>query len=238
MIMSSKIMMMILLLVLATVGSAQDFAEIELTSFDLDGKNHFSLNEIAEYWDKPLSFLMRGQLLRGYYGNQFFTLENPTVINGQILVTEDWLQEKLKVTIPREATQLRDKSLRSEEQTLKLGLKTDKRHYNVEENIAVSFLIYNPSQSAISLQFPTGQYYDLHLRKEDRIFWSWSQDKMFTQALQTITFAPGELRQFAFSISLKDIRNLEAGTYILTAVLTAGHHQITSEDIELEIIKD
>ena len=65
------------------------------------------------------------------------------------------------------------------------------------DSVRLALQVTNASAEPLALQFRSGQTHDFVVRRGAEELWRWSADMGFTQALQTVTLAPGETRTFA-----------------------------------------
>lgn len=61
------------------------------------------------------------------------------------------------------------------------------------DTVRFTLAVTNPTGAPLAFTFPSGQTYDFVVRPEGAgaEVWRWSADKGFTQAVQTLTLAPG-----------------------------------------------
>lgn len=78
------------------------------------------------------------------------------------------------------------------------------------------FTVTNAGAEPVDLQFPSGKVTDVAVSDREREVWRWSEDRMFTQALQTETLAPAD--SLTHEVTWADP---PAGTYTATATLEA-----------------
>jgi len=61
------------------------------------------------------------------------------------------------------------------------------------DTVALALHVTNTGESAVELEFATGQRYDFVIRDEaGQVVWSWAADRMFPQALGAERLEPGE----------------------------------------------
>ncbi len=88
----------------------------------------------------------------------------------------------------------------------------------VDEDATFRFAVTNRGTETVELTFRTGQYADVtvHDTDTDVTVWRWSDDKMFTQALERVTLSPGETleREYVW-------HDPQSGDYIAVATLEA-----------------
>jgi hypothetical protein len=77
--------------------------------------------------------------------------------------------------------------------------------------------VTNTGQAPVDLNFSDSQRGDVVLDQGDAYLYTWSANKGFTQAIETVTLQPGK----SFSVVLNDTLSVPAGTYNLTARVTA-----------------
>lgn len=107
-------------------------------------------------------------------------------------------------------------------------LTSDKTTYRSGETVRFTITARNTSQQAVTLQFNSGQNFDItakkHLKTDSPILWQWSHDKMFTMALRQVKFAPGEKQTWTATWDQTDSEGniLPRGNYTIEAKLTAN----------------
>lgn len=98
-----------------------------------------------------------------------------------------------------------------------------KRSFGAGEPVEVTITIRNTGGSPASLTFPSGQQYDLLVRRPrgDEI-WRWSHDKAFIQVIRTVTIRPNEPLTLKESWDQRDYqgRRVDPGTYEVIAFVT------------------
>lgn len=62
----------------------------------------------------------------------------------------------------------------------------------VDEGVEFAFTVINTGSEPVDLEFRSGQVADFTVSEDNSVVWQWSEDKMFTQALQSETIAPDE----------------------------------------------
>src|SRR6185437_3508786 len=80
---------------------------------------------------------------------------------------------------------------------LRLLLSADRKTFAVGTPVRLTFAIANSGPAPVTLQFATSQKYDFEIRRGGQTVWRWSADRMFTQALTSLTLAPGARQTFA-----------------------------------------
>lgn len=88
-----------------------------------------------------------------------------------------------------------------------------------ETALHVKMIVTNNLEEEQSIDFSSGQKYEVVLRSNGEEVYRYSDDKMFTMAIITEGFQPGESKTYEQSIPLDSI---EAGEYELTAELVVA----------------
>ncbi len=89
--------------------------------------------------------------------------------------------------------------------------------------VRLVFLVSNAASDPVALTFPTGQEFDFSVFRNGRRLWSWSQDKMFTQAIHEVTLTSGETRRYETTWETGPVT---AGVYRVSAQLTSASHPL------------
>jgi len=215
----------------------------EVSPIVVDGSIYVPLEEICEYLELDLSWNFAGPRVRGKVGGENFNISDPVVIRGNLLVTLEFIEDYLgfstewdeKGEVVDIHTEERSRDDFRRDDGILVQVKTDSSQYRYGDKIAVSLLIFNNSSSEKTLEFNTGQTYDLTMKRGDRVVWQWSQDKSFTQAFQSKTLEPFEFKLYTFKIDTERIRTFVTGNYTLEGVLTVHRDPIRSEPLSINI---
>jgi hypothetical protein len=105
---------------------------------------------------------------------------------------------------------------------VQLRLTSDRRAYAVGDSVVLTLTVINAGPSPVTLQFSSGQKYDFEVRRGGQVVWRWSADRMFTQALTSMTLGPRERKVFTETWKQQDNNGqpVGAGTYEAVAVIT------------------
>jgi hypothetical protein len=105
---------------------------------------------------------------------------------------------------------------------VRLRLTADKTSYTAGAPVALTLTVTNGSRSPVTLEFSSGQKVDFEVRRGGQAVWRWSADRMFTQALTSLTLAPGERKVFTETWKQQDNNGqpVPAGSYEAIATLT------------------
>ena len=83
------------------------------------------------------------------------------------------------------------------------GLLTADKPIRSGETITFTYSVTNQSKAERTLQFSSGQRFDLVITNGDpktrQTLWQMSREKMYTMSLGSVTFAPGETKTFTAS---------------------------------------
>jgi hypothetical protein len=110
----------------------------------------------------------------------------------------------------------------AQEGPVRLRLTTSRPSYAAGAPVLLTLTVTNPTRSPVTLQFSSGQKYDLEVRRAGQVVWQWAADRMFTQALTSLTLAPGERKVFTENWKQQDNSGqpAPAGSYQAVATLT------------------
>jgi hypothetical protein len=105
---------------------------------------------------------------------------------------------------------------------LRLRLTSDKKSYAIGKPIVLTLAVTNLARAPATIQFSSGQKYEFEVRRAGQTVWRWSADRMFTQALTSLTLGPGERRLFTETWKQQDNNGqpVPAGAYEAVAILT------------------
>ena len=203
---------------------------INMRIYEIDGKEMVQLRDLAEQKNWTLAFLeeskeivIRGneQLLKlslnGKSDDSFILEESPVLDQGRTYLSIDSLKPLLE--------ELKDSA------DFLASIYTDKRFYTDGEDISAHIRLFNLSEQTLSLDFSSGQRYDLYLEKDGEEVWRWSDGKFFTMALARVDLEAGERLEFDIDIDYQ----FEAGEYILSGKLATVGSPIELDEVELLI---
>jgi hypothetical protein len=106
---------------------------------------------------------------------------------------------------------------------LTFTLSTNTTEYAVGEPVEFLMVLRNESSTPRTLEFPTGQRFDVAVRAGQTEVWRWSADRAFVQVVGSLTLQPGEEQTFTATWEQPSDPGLQAppGPYEATAELTA-----------------
>ncbi len=111
------------------------------------------------------------------------------------------------------------------EGNLHLAASIPRASYAVGERVETIVTARNAGEGPLAITFSSGQGYDLLIRRPrgDEI-WRWSNDKAFTQIVQTTTLKAGASVSFRGAWDQRDLqgRRVDPGTYEVVAIFM-GH---------------
>lgn len=62
----------------------------------------------------------------------------------------------------------------------------------IDGDATVTFTVENVGTDVVDLQFRSGQVFDVAVYDDETEVWRWGAGRLFTQAIQSLTLAPGE----------------------------------------------
>ncbi|MEX2572258.1 MAG: BsuPI-related putative proteinase inhibitor [Gemmatimonadota bacterium] len=95
--------------------------------------------------------------------------------------------------------------------------------YTAGDAVTVVLQVTNTSDSAIELNFPTGQTYEFVVEQGGREVWRWSEGQAFTQALRQERVEPGETLRFE---AIWPATGSPTGSFVATGSLTASNYEV------------
>lgn len=100
---------------------------------------------------------------------------------------------------------------------LEYTMRINKSVYRMGETVRISFFKKNILSVPLRIKYRTSQRVDFRITKGDRKIWQWSDNRVFTQALGTERFEPGEVKVFRVQWNQRaDNRIVRPGVYRLT----------------------
>lgn len=90
--------------------------------------------------------------------------------------------------------------------SLRLVLQTPKSSYRLGEPIPLKFEVINTGATPVELTFPTGQRFDLLIRREGELIWRWSFGKQFIQVVSQVRLEPDQV--LSFEVEWPQVDNL------------------------------
>jgi hypothetical protein len=102
------------------------------------------------------------------------------------------------------------------EDNLRLQISTDRDDYEVGDAVHFRLKAENTGNDLLILRFPTGQRFDFQVTDQrGNTLWSYSEGRVFTQAVGEVELAPGQTVEFS-----EEWEAEESGTYIVRGWLT------------------
>ncbi len=92
-------------------------------------------------------------------------------------------------------------------------------------NIAFAIGVENGGPAAQTLQFTSGQFFDIEVTDHwGKLVWRWSNDKAFTQALWALELAAGKTssQQTVWDLTGNDGKKLPSGSYTAKISITSN----------------
>lgn len=78
---------------------------------------------------------------------------------------------------------------------MQVSLRTLKKAYARGEPVTMSLAVQNMGVTPVANSHSSGQKYDFFIMQGRTVVWKWSDGKVFTQAIEQETFAPGQKRE-------------------------------------------
>lgn len=115
-----------------------------------------------------------------------------------------------------------------ENSDLKLEVELSDLIVKSDEELGVDIELSNSSGEDAVLNFSSGQTYEIYIKNwQKEVIYTWSADKMFTQALQEMTIEAGKSKSFQENI---DVHQFRAGLYFLEVEIKAQEKEIPSRE--------
>ncbi|MBY5920817.1 BsuPI-related putative proteinase inhibitor [Ferrimonas balearica] len=83
----------------------------------------------------------------------------------------------------------------------------------------VALVLTNDGTTAARYTIASGMLADFVLSQGKQVYWRYSQEMMFTQALTELNLAPGETRTIRVQVSASSLGKLKPGQYQISAML-------------------
>ncbi|HEX9997296.1 MAG TPA: BsuPI-related putative proteinase inhibitor [Abditibacterium sp.] len=118
-----------------------------------------------------------------------------------------------------------------------LTAKTDKRVYNVGEEVKVDFVLQNNATRATTFNFRSGQNYDVFIKNAaGESVWNWSANVRFIMVSRPVTLAAGQKQAFSVQWNGQALpdHTITPGKYTVHAVY-ASNPEIYAPPIPIEI---
>ncbi|MBI2843753.1 MAG: hypothetical protein HYX78_10170 [Armatimonadetes bacterium] len=119
------------------------------------------------------------------------------------------------------------------------GVRAEKSNHALGESVKLTFTIENRTGQKMTLRFPSGQLYDIWIKKNGAEIWRWSYGKAFTQAITSRALDPGE--KMTFTEAWRQVTNtgdqVPPGAYTIFAQLTTFPPRPTLVKTEITIGK-
>ena len=137
-----------------------------------------------------------------------------------------------------QSTPVKAKAARS---WVQLKATLDQKQYSVGQPISVHLSAANTHSSGAYLKFSSGQRFDFSVYSLDQkgdekeSVYTWSANKMFTEALGSLWIKPGQSEEFDAAVG-DEMGQLKPGTYQLVAHFTNSPKGIVASPVSFEIV--
>ena len=115
---------------------------------------------------------------------------------------------------------------------LDVSLTVQKERLAPGDYVLFRLVVKNAGGNAVRVPFGSGQQFDFEVRRSDELVWNWAGDRVFTQALTSLTLEPGGSRTFDVRWDLKTNEGKIApkGTYTVRGLLTSSEETLRLDD--------
>jgi len=101
-------------------------------------------------------------------------------------------------------------------------LATPRIEYGSGDSVVVRYRLHNLDEESLTLNFSSGQEYEVHLEGHDGELWKWSEGKLFTQAAVTRQLEAGDTYEFREAFALQEAWAEGGSSCLLRAYLMTG----------------
>ena len=243
----SLIILISLLLLISniTMANALEINNNEI-NFDISPKklsknSYIPLNQFNKMEDFLMEKLQDNRYLIIYNNKYFIILNNDMMIKssqGEFALNRKPISVNEHLLVPFQLIDeiFNDENINQKEDQgnkLKLEVKTDQQTYNNKDDIEVNIKVLNNSNEDITLEFNSGQKYDIFIKnKNNEIIYNWAENQMFIQAFVSDTIKANSTLVYQENI---DISNLTQGTYFLEVELTDQEYALKAHPIKFKI---
>lgn len=240
-----SLLMLVLILLIFSVSVAAETIYVEdrlirpaVDPQVIQGRLHLALYDITDYLGIRFSWQWTGNHVRVSLDRKVVTVENPTIINGYLMVDLDFLRRELDLYVEWDQRagrvyiyQRQPISTPKVDKGLFFGVESDRQTYTIGDPIAVSIVLVNLSSDSARIEFATSQTFELILWRGTREVWRYSQDRAFLQALRTMELHPFEVRNYAVIIPTNKIAGLLSGDYRIEAYMATRDDRVLLTDM-------
>lgn len=120
---------------------------------------------------------------------------------------------------------------------VRVELRLNKSAFDIGESLEITLELSNQGPETASVQFPTGQMYDLVVLSGSQRIWQWSLGRVFTQAFTTLSLRAGESKIFQERWNQRDAqdRQVPSGGYEMLGVFPAQGGRVPSPPDALRV---
>ncbi len=175
--------------------------------------------------------------VQGHINNRNFEANNYLIAYGYLYLPLDFYKDLLEIEIVKNGNRYyiyRDRPVIQISPDLKLVLQTDKTDYERHEPMAVSLLLINQSNRSFTLRFNNNRPYNLALKRNNRVIWSYSESDYRT-GLSLEILKPGDYRLFTVLIEPGEETYLYRSDYTLEAEIVSTNGVILRNELKIEI---
>ncbi|MFW6386507.1 MAG: BsuPI-related putative proteinase inhibitor [Bacillota bacterium] len=214
-------------------GAEEDINHLNVNLHEVDGIKMASLRSLSDKMDWGVEFLPEKKSVRLTGGEAILELEvGSDELFGRELEYAPVIEEGRVYISLEDVEILLDEMKVEDPPQIFADMTLDSLEFEKGDVLSGTMVLYNITDEDITLEFSSGQNYDLLLYREGRQIWQWSSDRMFTMALQTKQLPAGESLEFEFEFESEE--DLEPGTYELRGVITS-HSEIEAGSVGIEV---
>ena len=117
-----------------------------------------------------------------------------------------------------------------------LSLATSDLIYHQGIPVKFTLTVSNGTEDTVRISFSSSKQFDLVIKKDEKILWTWSEEKMFAMSLTQLKLDPGERKHFdiVWPQLDRDQKQVKPGFYRVFGWL-ASKKKLMSNSITFEI---
>ena len=120
--------------------------------------------------------------------------------------------------------------------TVYLSLATSEQIDHQGVPVELTLTVSNGTEETIRISFSSSKQFDLVIKKDEKILWTWSEERMFAMSLTQLKLGPGERKHFDIVWPQLDRNGKQVKPGFYTAVgWLASKKKLISKPITFEI---
>ena len=242
----SLIILISLLLLISNIAMANTLEinnneiNFDISPEKLTKNSYIPINQFNKMEDFLMEKLQDNRYLVIYNNKYFIISTNDKMIKssqGEFTLNRKPISVNEHLLVPLQLiNEIFDDDIKQKEDQgnkLKLDVTTDQQTYSNKDNIKVNIKVVNNSNEDITLEFSSGQKYDILIKnKNNEVIYNWAENQMFIQAFVSETINANSSIVYQENI---DISDLTQGTYLLEVELTDQEYTLKANPIQFEI---